>query len=384
MNPIKMHNASGGPSRRKMSVFFVVAAMTLVCMCCTPYTRKYTKDHLVRVALLCGVDRVTVSGTAHKKHHNDHTVTRDDTFPLYFSSRGSFVEVNGTPYRGAVEMRLLDDRIWVINVLDMDDYVKGVVPCEIGHVSEDLYEVARAQAVAARTYAYAHLNQHQDLGFDLYSTVQDQVYKGVRCETELTNRAVDATAREILTFQGQPVEAKYHSTCGGHTADFNDAWSGKAPPYLRSVRCTYCTASPHYTWEKRYTKGAFFTLLRTGLQKIGTPLPTEVRIKNIKLVRNKKSKRIIRIVILTDNRDYEVPGYHVRTVLGSPSDPGGLLKSNYLTIESDRSDVIIKGNGWGHGVGMCQFGAIEMARRGMNYKKILYHYYRGTKINKVR
>jgi stage II sporulation protein D len=353
-------------------------------MNCTPYAKKYQRDRLVRVALLCGVDRVDVSGIVHKKSYALHTVTLNDTFPLYVSSHGSFVEVNGSPYRGALELKLLDNRIWVLNVLNMDGYVKGVVPCEIGRVPEDLYEVAKAQAVAARTYAYAHLDQHQDLGFDLYSSVQDQVYKGVGCETELTNRAVDATAREILTSQGQPVEAKYHSTCGGHTADFNDAWPGKAPPYLRSVRCPYCEASPHYNWEKTYTKGAFFTHLRTGLGKIGNPLPPDVRIKNIKLVRNRKSKRIVRLVILTDTKGVEVPGYQVRTVLGSPSDPGGLLRSNYFTLESDRDSIILKGKGWGHGVGMCQFGAIEMARRGMSYKKILYHYYRGTKISKIR
>lgn len=379
-----MNKACCRPLTAKFSIITGVFAFAFLCMTCTPYTRKYQKDRLVRVALLCGVDRVTIGGSAHKKSYARHAVTLNDTFPLYFSSRESFVEVNGAPYRGSIELKLLDSRIWVMNVLNMDDYVKGVVPCEIGRVSEDLYEVAKAQAVAARTYAYAHLDQHQDLGFDLYSSVQDQVYKGVRCETERTNRAVEATTREILTYQGQPVEAKYHSTCGGQTADFNDAWSGKAPPYLRSVRCPYCEASPHYNWEKTYTKGAFFPYLRTGLQKVGTPLPVDVRIKNIKLVRNRKSKRILKLVILTDKTDYEVPGYRIRTMLGSPSDPGGLLRSNYFTIESDQDNIILKGNGWGHGVGMCQFGAIEMARRGKNYKKILYHYYRGTKIGKVR
>ena len=327
---------------------------------------------------------MTVSGIANKKVYDQYTVALDNTFPLHFSSRGSFIEVNGAPYRGNIDLQLLDNRIWVINVLDMDDYVKGVVPCEIGRVSEETYEVAKAQAVAARTYAYAHLDQHQDLGFDLYSSVQDQVYKGAGCETDLTNRAVDATAREILTYKGQPVEAKYHSTCGGQTADFNDAWPGTAPPYLRSVRCPYCEASPHFTWEKTYAKSAFFVHLRRGLEKAGIPLPRDVRIQNIKLVRNRKSKRIVKLVIITDNQDFEVPGYRVRTVLGSSSDPGGLLKSNNFLLESRMDSIILKGNGWGHGVGMCQFGAIEMARRGMNYKKILYHYYRGTKINKVR
>ncbi len=359
-------------------------ASLLLCMNCTPYARKYQETKLVRVALLCGVDRVAVSGIANKKTYDQHTVTVNNVFPMYFSSAGSYVEVNGTPYRGNLELKLLDSRIWVMNVLDMDDYVKGVVPCEIGRVSEDLYEVAKAQAVAARTYAFAHLNQHQDLGFDLYSSIQDQVYKGVRCETDITNRAVDATAREILTYKGQPVEAKYHSTCGGQTADFNDAWPGTAPPYLRSVRCPYCSQSPHYTWEKAYSKSAFFVHLREGLEKVGISVPRDIRIQNIKLVRNRKSKRIIKLVIMTGKEDIEVPGYHIRTVLGSPNDPGGLLRSNYFILDTRRDSIILKGNGWGHGVGMCQFGAIEMARRGMSYKKILYHYYKGTKISKVR
>ncbi len=202
---------------------FILFTTFIVFVNCVPYVKKMRKDNLVRVAVVCGVDRVNISGIKDKKLYKNYRISLDNAFPMYFSSNKGVVVVNGRKYRGNFEIRKTGERLWVINILNIEDYLKGVVPCEIGKVSKNLVEVAKAQAVAARTYACAHLNQYQNLGFDLYATIQDQVYKGIGCENELTNRAIEKTKGLILTYKNRPIEAKYHSTCGGKTADFNDA-----------------------------------------------------------------------------------------------------------------------------------------------------------------
>ena len=362
-------------------LFFLVICVFFNCV---PYVKKMRKDNLVRIAVVCGVNKIDISGIKDKKFYKNRQVLLNDAFPLYFSPNKGVVLVNGRKYRGNLEIRKTKEQIWVINILNIEDYLKGVVPCEIGTISQTIFEAAKAQAVAARTYTWAHLNQYEDLGFDLYATIRDQVYTGMSCENELTNLAIEQTKGQILTYKNTPIEAKYHSTCGGRTADFNDAWTGNAPPYLKSVSCSYCKNSPYYEWTKLFTKSEFFVNLRPKLKKIGKKIPGGEPIKNIKLIKNRKSKRVLKLLIITEKKEYTIPGYHIRTVLGDKRDPGGLLKSNYLTLKTKGDKVIIEGKGWGHGVGMCQFGAIEMARRGKNYKQILYHYYSGTKIKKIK
>lgn len=351
---------------------------------CVPYVQRTKKKNLVRIAVVCGVDEVNIGGIKDKKFHKNYRVLLNDIFPLYFSSKKGVVIVNGKEYRGNLKVQKIGGQIWVINILNIEDYLKGVVPCEIGKISENLIEAAKAQAIAARTYAYAHFNQYQDLGFDLYASIQDQVYKGTGCENELTNLAIEKTKRLILTYKNRPIEAKYHSTCGGKTADFNDAWTGNPPPYLKSVSCPFCKKSPHYKWEKVLSKSEFFSNLRTRLKKIGIKIADDELIKNLKLVKNRKTKRVIKLIITTDKNEYMIPGYNIRTVLGDKNDPGGLLKSNLISIKAKDDTVIIEGKGFGHGVGMCQFGAIEMAKKGKSYKQILYRYYSGTKIKKIK
>ena len=365
----------------KIKILLMIASIFL--SGCFHYVKKTTRENMVRIALVCGANEVTVSNVNDKKPYDNYRISLNNTFPIHVSPKHGVVMVNKKKYRGSVEVKKINGKIWVINIVDIEDYLKAVVPCEIGKISKNLIEVAKAQAIAARTYASAHINQYQSLGVDLYATIRDQVYKGLSCETELTNLAIDETRGMILMYKRKPIEAKYHSTCGGRTADFNDAWQGKAPPYLKSVKCPYCRNSPHYSWEKILPKKKFFLKLRNGLSKIGTKISNDELINNIKLITNKKSKRTIKFIITTKKDKYVIPGHHLRTVLGDKNDPGGLLKSNCVTIKTKGSNVIIKGKGFGHGVGMCQFGAIEMARKGKNYKKILKHYYPRTKIKKV-
>ncbi|UCD20383.1 MAG: SpoIID/LytB domain-containing protein [candidate division WOR-3 bacterium] len=362
----------------------ILAIVMLITVNCMPYVGRVRRENLVRVAVECGVDAAVVSGVLGKGFYSDYRVTPEGSFPLILGPKDGRVAVNGRNYRGGLEVRKIDGRLWVINVLDIESYLKGVVPCEIGGINEKELEAAKAQAVAARTYALAHIGQYSDLGFDLYATVQDQVYKGIACEREMTNRVVESTAGEALYYRGTAVEAKYHSTCGGRTADFNDAWAGAAPPYLASVRCDYCRKSPHYRWTKVMTRDEFFAHLRRRLGRINIKLEEGELIHSFRMMRSKRSHRLKELILVTNKRELKIANYRIRTLFGEPDDPGGLLKSTCIFVKTKGDEVMIEGRGFGHGVGMCQFGALEMAVQGRNYRQILYHYYRGTRIKKVR
>src|SRR5690606_24745040 len=117
----------------------------------------------------------------------------------------------------------------------MENYLLGVVPFEIGRVGPDLVEASKAQAVAARTYAIRYLGRRDSLGFDVFATVEDQVYGGAEGEHEPVSVAVRETAGQILTYGREPIEAFYHSTCGGVTAAIEEVWDEPPRPYLRSV-----------------------------------------------------------------------------------------------------------------------------------------------------
>jgi stage II sporulation protein D len=264
----------------------------------------------------------------------------------------------------------------------MEDYLKGVVPCEIGQVNKSLIEAAKAQAIAARTYAHAHLNAHDELGFDVYATIRDQVYGGMNAEDVLINTAIKKTGGMVLVYKNRPIDAKYHSTCGGRTADFNDAWPGSPPDYLQSVECGYCSASPHYRWEKRTTNADFFSSLRQRLARAGVAIADTELIQSFKFLKNNRSRRVVGIEIQTNAGEYAVDAYITRTIFGTPEDPGSLLRSNCFSLKAQGDTVIIEGRGYGHGVGMCQFGAMGMAMKGKSYRDILLHYYRGVKIKR--
>jgi stage II sporulation protein D len=361
-----------------------VALVALACLDCIPYVAKEGRERAVKVALLSGVDQVDVCGVNNNKYLSNYRITSNENFPLLIEPRDGKVAVNGKEYRGGLEVRKIDGNLWVINNVDIESYLKGVVPCEIGGVSENQIEAAKAQAVAARTYAAAHMGQYAQLGFDLYATVQDQVYNGIASERAITSRAVESTSGEVLFYNNKPIEAKYHSTCGGRTADYGDAWAGSAPPYLRSVSCRYCAESPYYEWNRNMKKEDFFAHLRSRLAKMNIYINRDELIQSFRIARNKTSKRVNEITLVTDKNEYKIPNYRIRTLLGGSNDTGGVLKSNYFYIKTKRDSVVIEGKGFGHGVGMCQFGALEMANEGKNYRQILYHYYRGTRIKKMR
>lgn len=317
---------------------------------------------------------------------------------VFFGStkENAWFSVNGQRYRGFFEIsRNGPDAMLVVNVIGVEDYLRGVVPREIGKITPDNVESAKAQAVAARTYTFANLGRRAALGFDLYGTVQDQVYGGMDAEQPLIDQAILATVGLVGTYQDQLIEAYYHSTCGGTTANVENTWNGgQRIPYLRTVNDTrggqnsgkhFCAPSPHYRWTESWSRSQLENSLRKYLPKYsnlssGSQLG---QLRNIYIQQRDSSGRNIRMVVETSTGTYTVKGDKIRWVLRRPG-TDNILRSSYFDIDRNRGGgLTVRGRGNGHGVGMCQWGAMEMARDGFTFEQIIMHYYPGTRLKRI-
>ncbi|HEX6534078.1 MAG TPA: SpoIID/LytB domain-containing protein [Gemmatimonadaceae bacterium] len=322
----------------------------------------------------------------------DATPFRPAPFIARTVARGAFVAVNGKRYRGEVWVIPDGDRVMVVNRLYLEDYLRGVVPLEIGHRAPGEEAAVRAQAVAARSYAYTHLSPERR--YDMVSTVMDQVYGGVNAETPISDDAVRATAGLVLTYDGRVVNAPYYSTCGGSTAAASEVWHEGDEPYLVPVSDRipgtdhyYCDISPRFSWTRTFSAHALREVLDRYLRqyarvhgKIGTP-------REVKVDGRTASGRVRRLVITTDRGRYTLTGNDIRFVLRQAS--GEILQSTSFSVEAEHgrggalTSLVLRGTGYGHGIGMCQWGAIGRARAGFDYRTILRTYYPGTVVAHV-
>jgi stage II sporulation protein D len=151
---------------------------------------------------------------------------------------GEIIEVGGAGYRGILELRTSEDGLVLpVNVVNLDQYLRGVVPAEMSPTAYPQLEALKAQAVAARTYAVKNRNQYASQGYDICESARCQVYSGVKVEHELTDRAVMETKGEVAVYDGKPINALFTSTCGGHTEDSANIFAGETEPYLVGVEC---------------------------------------------------------------------------------------------------------------------------------------------------
>jgi stage II sporulation protein D len=304
-----------------------------------------------------------------------------------------FVVWNGKRYRGELVITATDSGRLVVNRLSMDDYLRGVVGPEIGNRTVAEFAAIQAQAVAARTYAYKRLTDAPS--FDLYATVQDQVYGGVDAENRLADSAIITTADIVVTYQGQPIRTPYSSTCGGSTAAVSEVWY-KEPdePYLRPVSDRipgsdrfYCDPSPRFSWTQSFDA----TGLRAVMEKYlaaytNAPKAGVGRITDIRELGKTPSGRVAALEVRTDSGSYTLRANDIRFVLRDPK--GAILNSTNFNFTKEHSGgevsrLSVSGRGYGHGIGMCQWGAIGRARAGQDYRTILETYYRGTTVGRI-
>jgi stage II sporulation protein D len=283
---------------------------------------------------------------------------------LVLASGDGVIRIDGKRFQGRVEVvKTKRNRLLLINDMDLERYLVGLINHEISSAWPP--EAVKAQAVAARTYAYFQKEKKMKELYDLESSVLDQVYGGIGLEDERAASAVRATAGEVLTYQGRIIKAVFHSCCGGRTENSEAVW-GEMLPYLRSVPDPYCTESPRYYW--RYEISIADMSRRLGLGAI-----TKITLRN-----RTASGRVRELEFGFDSgqkRNYS--GEELRKLLGYDN-----LKSTNFRVESTVDEIKFSGSGSGHGVGMCQWGAKGMADKGFNYRQILSHFYQGTRIER--
>ncbi len=285
---------------------------------------------------------------------------------------GGRVIVDGKPYRGAMILKPAEDGISVVNELGLEEYLYGVLPLEM---SRDWpLEALKAQAVIARSYAVYNLGRFGLSGFDLSSDQRSQVYDGSGAEDPRTIQAVDQTVGQVLAYHGTILNAYFHACCGGHTASAESIWGTGPDPYrpFQGVRDSYCSMSPHFRWKVR-VEGA--DLLR-ALQRGGV---MATHLQGIGIAQRDRSGYIRAVSVTTDRGRELVKANSLRQWLGS-----GHLKSTHWTrLAKIDGAYVIEGHGYGHGVGLCQWGARAQAKNGRDYKRILRFYYPGTTLRRL-
>ena len=374
----------------------------------------------------------------------------EKNIPLYFSSYSydegyEMIKVDNRAYRGRISLNIIEDyRMITINEVELENYLYGVVPNEIP--SSWGMESLKAQALAARTYAVYNIKPNQ--AYDMEDNQNSQVYMGYDYEKSSTNRAVDETAGEMIYYEGELIQAFYHSTSGGSTENSENVWYEDLP-YLRGVNDEFSnnSGSPHNEWQTTYYKEDIVRLLNLDGNKVD-------KVYGIQIKKVTENNRVVECIFLTDAGEISYKKENARLLLGlksswftivngnsfyfiteyfseieheedeNPPSRGGILdtitddeknqgskidyesgsiagmyaispdgakkisrdKLSFISskgvaiVDTNSNQYNFEGRGWGHGIGMSQYGAKQMAEEGYSYKEILKHYYTGVTI----
>lgn len=325
-----------------------------------------SRDYTESVILREGSD-----ATVYTSHgftvYGDTSLLVDSTEPLCVrpAAEGAELYYNGNSYRGIMRLsQNSDGLIDVVNLIDLENYVKGVIPYEMSDSWP--FEALKAQAVCARTYAEFNRGSYEEQGFDLTDDVYSQVYRGTAEATDFTDSAVDATAGQYVRYRGEICDVYYFSTDGGATESGENVF-GRPRPYLSGIIDPFDISFDHYmnSWE-RYLDGwsAAWLLTQRGYEA-GCVYSVEPQYS--------PTDNVIAILCRADTGDILLSGRDAYTALG--------LDSCRFTVSGGDGEFYFSGSGWGHNCGMSQWGAYAMAEHfGYDYRDILRFYFTGTYI----
>jgi stage II sporulation protein D len=273
------------------------------------------------------------------------------------------LRMGGRRVGGRIRVTARNGQLLVVAVIPLETYVAAVVSRE----SPLLFhrEALAAQAVATRTYAVDASRTPRDTAYDVVGSVEDQVYEGTDNVGEVFRAAAGETRGMVLLYRGEPARTVFHSTCGGRTETAANAW-GKDVPYLRSVVCEDCSDSPAYRWEYRMSEAEGRRVARA----MGIPAGENLRISIAALT---STGRAARVKIQSGGVSREGQAAEFRRIAGYSR-----VRSLWMTIAPAADGWLFTGRGYGHGAGMCQFGANRMAKSGKGFREILARYYPGT------
>jgi stage II sporulation protein D len=276
--------------------------------------------------------------------------------------------VNGRAYRGAVSVHRTEGSLAVVNYVDIENYVKGVMTNEM--VASWDEEALKAQAVVARTFAVYHILRYPDRYYNIEATKIQ--YKGKDTEDSRTDKAVRNTRGEVVYFNDGLLLPHFCSSCGGHTEYAGNVWEPRFR-FPDPVPCPYCRSTSENEWSKNLSKAFIASKLRKAgfdVREIKAILPYRKSVFGGRIthltVKNRGKTDVVRI-------------NEFRLALGSE-----IIRSGMMRIENRRTEVTFRGRGWGHGVGMCQHGAKSMADLGYSYEAILEYYYPGSQLKRVK
>ena len=287
---------------------------------------------------------------------------------IAFSSDNGVLSVNGRTYRGKIEVIKEQKGLLVVNELPLELYVAGLINQEIS--SKWPIEVVKAQAVIARTYAMYQKKKRAAGDYHMEATVADQVYSGNITEDERSLYAVKETIGKVLTYNGELALTVYHSNSGGMTEDAKNIW-GKDYPYLKQVKSSFDKDSSHFSWILNMSPQSVEAALKDAGYSISD-------IQNIIPIYTTNSGRVIKVMMHYAGGKLEISGEDLRKAIGYDK-----LKSTMFTLEMINGSFVFNGKGYGHGVGLSQWGAKGMAEKGYKYTEILEHFYPGTRIEQI-
>ncbi|PIU19073.1 MAG: hypothetical protein COT16_00230 [Elusimicrobia bacterium CG08_land_8_20_14_0_20_44_26] len=374
---------------RRYLVFFIIG---LICIFGNLISSVPIFAQIVAVQILDGASSVNVSSEeilkiADMKTGKVSALPTGNSYPALPASGGikiremsfssmirimggpKLIRINGRSYRGSVILSNDKGRIGAVNELGVEDYLLGVLPREVSPKWDR--EALKAQAVVSRTYILRNLGRFADKGYDLTSCDKSQVYGGADSEKPETTFAVFETKGQVLEYRGALASVYFHADSDGYTEDPKYVWgTDSTPEYLKGRREPVREKTPYSFWEYRISYEALAKILGG---KGETVRKVECKKKN-------SSGRVVSFVVRTARGKMEIDSNKFRTILGA----GHLKSTKIKRIINGRKDVAFEGGGWGHGVGLSQWGAKELADKGWNYKRILNFYFPGTNISQFR
>lgn len=281
------------------------------------------------------------------------------------------INVNGKPYRRAAKLWKEGNNLLIVNEIAMEDYLKGVLPKEAS--ASWPMEALKTQAIASRTYALFQTISKKDQKFSMSKDVLSQVYGGKESEHELTNQAVESTRGQVVTHGGKLFPAYFHSTCGGKTTHAEYAWDVEPNKALNGTDCNFCWSSKHYRWNATFTSAEILKRLKIKGVKMG-------EIRDIQIGEMDKSGRARSFIVVHDQGQIKFHSNDFRIWM----DPMKFKSTLIISIDKTKNGFAFRGKGWGHGVGVCQFGMRQLAKLGYTSKQILEYYYPGAEVMKIQ
>ena len=376
------------------TVVLILALSLTVALGVLPAAASPDADRRIRVALEAATHEVevasvgpvrvaaigwntTMTGTVRVRRVGGHLIVNDHTVapPVRITGDSAFLTVDGTSVRGDLVVTVRNRRVFVVNEVGVEDYVRSVVPSEVP--SDWPLEALKAQAILARTYALYQKAERGSSDFDLDATVQSQVYGGVASEDGRTSQAVETTAGRVVRFRGQLAFTPYHSTSAGPTEDAVEVW-GIDLPYLKGVDCSFDTESPAARWTRRVPLEEIEASLGRAGYRVGP-------IASLTPLGRNRSGRVFAVRAVHAGGAFVLKGADLRRIIGYRRLPSMRFDLTAFAVnpESRQVEAWFEGGGWGHGVGLCQWGMKALAERGWTADQIVGYYYPGTTVDVV-